>query len=212
MSLDIPPGIRAVLFDVYGTLLDGPRHSDRGPRMAEVARRFGLRHDFDLAAAFDEAVAASHRASDDPFPEIDVREIWSSIFPDLGDPGSLALEMEEAVHPVDRLAEGTRLLARAAGLGLHLGIVSNAQTYTRQLMARHFPECWPRFRGDLLAFSYEHRISKPDPRLFQCATAPLFDEGILPREILMIGDSLENDIVPARALGLRALHLPGPTA
>lgn len=205
--VELPGDIRAVLFDIYGTLLDGPRHADRNQRVAAVAERFGLKPRIDLEVAFDLAVARAHRVSPDPYPEVDVREIWLEIFPGLTGPDAFALEVEDAIHPVTILETGHTLFREAVERGLPVGIVSNAQAYTRELMSRHFPDLWAHVRPDLLAFSYEHRISKPDARLFEKALAPLINEDISIGDVLMIGDSMEKDITPARSLGLRALHL-----
>ncbi len=207
MNPTIPSDARAVLFDVYGTLLEGRRLPDRGSRMAEVARHFGLTHDSPLDFAFDRTVAAFHRASPDPWPEIDVREIWAEIFPGLDDVERFALEMEDAIHPVRPTSWAADLLDQTFERGLPAGIVSNAQAYTRVLMQRHFPRHWPHFRPDLLAFSYEHRIAKPDLRLFRKALAPLIAESIDPARIVMIGDSPENDHAPAQSLGLLSIAL-----
>lgn len=204
----IAAGIRAVFFDVYGTLLDGTRHPDRHERMAAVAERFGVKAECRIDEAFDRAVAAAHRASGEPFPEIDVRALWRLIFPALTETDAFALEIEEAVHPVIVHEEGAEILHQAVQQGLPIGIISNAQAYTRVLLKRHFPDVWPCLRKDLMAFSYEHRIAKPDRRLFEEAIRPLIHEGLSPGEILMVGDSPTHDIQPAEALGLRTLLLP----
>lgn len=209
MSPTIPTSTRAVLFDIYGTLLDGPRHPDRAVRMAEVARRFGLHHPSPLDEAWDRAVAAAHRISPEPWPEIDARELWRTLFPGLREAASLALEMEHAIHPVAPTPWAHDLLDQALDLGIPLGIVSNAQAYTRSLMRRHFPGHWPRFDPRLLAFSYEHGIAKPDPRLFQVALRPLLAAGIDRGDILLIGDSEPHDAVPARQLGLGFRRVSG---
>ncbi|MHB8383502.1 MAG: HAD family hydrolase [Candidatus Binataceae bacterium] len=45
-------------------------------------------------------------------------------------------------------------------------------------------------------------FGKPDPRIFQAALKSL---GAVPAEAAMVGDSLEKDCAPARALGLRTV-------
>ena len=57
------------------------------------------------------------------------------------------------------------------------------------------------FHPALRFFSFEHGFSKPDPHVFQLLTARLGALGIAPEETLMVGDRLDNDIVPARAFG-----------
>ncbi len=59
--------------------------------------------------------------------------------------------------------------------------------------------------------SYEHlHFAKPQPEYFAEILARL---GRQPEEALMIGDSLENEILPAHRLGMSVFHvvnLPGP--
>jgi HAD superfamily hydrolase (TIGR01549 family) len=52
-------------------------------------------------------------------------------------------------------------------------------------------------------------VRKPDPRIFELAMAQV---GVGATETLYVGDSLEQDIAPARALGLRTAWLMPPLA
>ena len=52
---------------------------------------------------------------------------------------------------------------------------------------------------DSVASSSELRVAKPDPRLFLLALA---QAGCMPADAVMIGDRLDNDIGPARLLGM----------
>ena len=47
-------------------------------------------------------------------------------------------------------------------------------------------------------------IRKPDPQIFQLGIEAL---GMSPEEVTVVGDSLENDILPARQLGCFAIWL-----
>lgn len=63
--------------------------------------------------------------------------------------------------------------------------------------------------GDLIPeqtrfFSFREGFAKPDRRLFIRACEKL---GVKPEDCWMIGDSLENDILPARAIGMRTVLL-----
>jgi FMN phosphatase YigB (HAD superfamily) len=203
-----PATIQAVLFDVYGTLLQGRRTADREGPMTEVARRFGLPIGRPIAPLWDAAVEQAHAQSPEPYPEIDARSIWQDVFPDLGDPDQLALAMEEAIHPVRPTPWAADLLEHAVRQGCRLGIVSNAQAYTKTLLARHFPTFWPRFEPCLCAFSHEHGIAKPDLRLFHHALRPLLADGLSPGQVLMTGDSDACDAQPAAQLGLPFLLVP----
>src|SRR5450759_3298768 len=79
-------------------------------------------------------------------------------------------------------------------------IVSNAQrVFTKQEL--RFLGLYDRFNFGII--SSDHRIKKPDTRLFSMA----FDRlGFEPWEVLSIGDTPENDIYPPQSLGMNAMH------
>ena len=57
---------------------------------------------------------------------------------------------------------------------------------------------------DLVVASAEEGVSKPDPRLFEIA----LDRAHCPaHEALMVGDRIDNDVRPARALGMHTVWL-----
>lgn len=55
---------------------------------------------------------------------------------------------------------------------------------------------------DLIVASAEEGISKPDRRIFEIA---LKRSGCKPNEAVMIGDRIDNDIVPAKLLGMHTI-------
>ena len=57
---------------------------------------------------------------------------------------------------------------------------------------------------DLVAASAEEGTAKPDPRLFEIA---LERAGCAPHEAVMVGDRIDNDVRPARALGMGTVWL-----
>ncbi len=63
----------------------------------------------------------------------------------------------------------------------------------------------PYFQTILISGDPDVVVCKPNPRIFQMACERLEVE---PREVLMIGDNLEQDIQGARALGMQAVHRP----
>ena len=56
----------------------------------------------------------------------------------------------------------------------------------------------------MILSSEEEGISKPDPELFRRAIARA---GCLPEEACMIGDRPDNDIAPAKAIGLHTVRI-----
>lgn len=199
--------LKAVLLDVYGTLVDGPRIADPEAALSELlASRDISPPACSLGQALAREIAREHAASTDPHPEVDIRELWQRLLPGLRDPDDFALAAEQAVHPVTLLPGARRAIRACHDAGLVLGIVSNAQAYTRALLDRLLG---PEFRlldPGLLVFSYEHRTAKPGARIFRLALDRLAAHGIAAHETLMIGDSLTHDIEPARALDLHVHH------
>ena len=55
-----------------------------------------------------------------------------------------------------------------------------------------------------VASSWEAGFTKPDPAVFQYA---LSLAGCAPEEAVMIGDRLDNDVFPAKALGMKTVWL-----
>jgi putative hydrolase of the HAD superfamily len=94
------------------------------------------------------------------------------------------------------------LLRRLRERGLSLGIVANQPEAVRERLMRAGI-------GDLFAYqglSGFTGFSKPDPRAFQAAAEAL---GVTPADCIMVGDRIDNDIVPAKALGMAAILLRG---
>jgi putative hydrolase of the HAD superfamily len=92
------------------------------------------------------------------------------------------------------------LLRRLSECGLRLGIVANQPQAARERLARAGI-------GDLFGhqgLSGFTGFSKPDPRAFQAAAAAL---GVAPADCIMVGDRIDNDIAPAKALGMAAILL-----
>ena len=50
-------------------------------------------------------------------------------------------------------------------------------------------------------------VSKPDPAFFRLALEQL---GLVPEEVIFIGDSYERDMIPTRELGMKTIWLKGP--
>ncbi len=128
----------------------------------------------------EESVAASIEA--------DVRALWLGLDPDLY--RRWTKPFPDSAAFLDGLAEdGHRLLLAS----------NNEQRALDRLeelgLLRHFSQ---REVSDTLG------LSKPDPRFFR---AILGAAGADPRDGLMVGDRLGNDIAPAKALGMKTLRL-----
>ena len=68
-------------------------------------------------------------------------------------------------------------------------------------------EEWIRAQGldvDLVASSARWGVEKPSPAFFERIVA---ESGLEPGELAYVGDRVDNDVVPARAAGLVAVHV-----
>ena len=80
--------------------------------------------------------------------------------------------------------------------GLKLGLVSNGIRDLHDFVAHH------RLDVDAIVDSRTHGRVKPHPTIFQAALDRL---GVAADEAVMVGDSLEEDVDGARALGMHAI-------
>lgn len=204
--------VRAVLFDCYDTLLDisvdeGSLSSYR--TLSTWAAYQGVRiTPEDLREEYRGRVAAAMAQSTEVHPEVRVEEIFAGICRD------------HAVWPVDetilgvlfarsfRAATVRRLCAfpRSRRLlsslyGYPLGVVSNGQRVFSEVELRMFGLA-PFFQA--VVFSSDVGCKKPDERIFRVALRRI---GVEPGEAFFIGDSMTNDILPARRLGMQALPI-----
>jgi putative hydrolase of the HAD superfamily len=89
-------------------------------------------------------------------------------------------------------------LAALRAHGLRLGLVSNGQRDLEEFAEHHELDV------DVCVGSMHHGYVKPHASIFEAALEAL---GVEPAEAAMVGDSTEDDIEGARALGMRAVLL-----
>jgi putative hydrolase of the HAD superfamily len=231
--------VRAVLFDLYGTLfVSGSGEVGTTRQAASQAAIDGAAEamnvcpgqTLDGAAELMQArIRAVHaeitRHHGIDFPEIQIAEIWSDVFAELArrsvlpetvdlaaiDYGQFAIEYEARANPCWPMPHLEECLAELRGRGLLLGIVSNAQSYTPllfpALLGRSAEQCG--FDRDLQFYSYQHGFAKPGLPLFALAVRALARRDIAPRQVLVVGNDLLNDIAPASRLGLHTALFAG---
>ena len=219
--------IRAVIFDIYGTLLDvGPPPPDADARWQRLCRDL-LRAEprlspLQFSVASSQVIARHHQAAQArgiPWPEVHWPSIVAEVMPELAqlsrhDQEQFLFRQIQTGHSTRMAAETAAALRWLKDRPCLLGIASNAQAYTlRELteaLATHALGM-DLFESPLCFWSFDHGFSKPDPHVFQILTARLAALGISPREILMVGDRFDNDIEPAKAHGWRTWQF-GPAA
>ncbi|MEA3276878.1 MAG: HAD family hydrolase [Pseudomonadota bacterium] len=215
-------GIRAVLFDIYGTLvisasgdigLAGEQDEDSAFRTALAS--VGIQGDDAGPEKLKAAIRAAHvvrKAEGVAYPEVDILAIWSSTLGTKQGLEQLAVEYECRVNPVWPMPGLGEVLAELHHRGLVLGIVSNAQFYTSLMLEAFLERPLPAlgFDPDCCAFSYRLLEAKPSTRIYREALVGLEEKhGIEAHEVLYVGNDVRNDIWPASLVGCRTALFAG---
>jgi HAD superfamily hydrolase (TIGR01549 family) len=197
--------VAAVLFDVDFTLCR-PGPELRPEAYAERGRAFDLRLDPDL---FEPSRRASLAVLQRHPELVHEDELWiafsEQIIRGMGGEGAGVRALAEAMvlawerpEHFELYDDVLPLVSELRRHGLKLGLVSNTARDLPAFVAHH------RLDVDVAIDSREHGKTKPDPSIFSAALAAL---GTLPENAAMVGDSPEDDVAGARALGLRAYLL-----
>jgi putative hydrolase of the HAD superfamily len=186
--------LRAVVFDLWGTLVDWPFHEWNAYKR-EFAARLGMAPD-----RFDVLWQETY-----PLRETGRLAEALRIF---GADDGLAAEFTERRRDVIRKA----LVPSPATLdtldelrkrGLGLGLIS--------VCSEEVPHAWPEtpFAGrfDAAVFSAVCGLMKPDPRIYLLATGEL---GVEPHEALFVGDGANDELAGAERVGMRPVLIHRP--
>jgi putative hydrolase of the HAD superfamily len=197
--------LAAVLFDVDFTLArPGPELGGEGFRRA--GERHGLRLDPDrYEEARLGAIADLQR-----HPElVHDGEVWLAFTEDVlrrmgGDPVRARACAAELVRGWEQhenfflYDDALPALEAVRAHGLKVGLVSNGQRDLEEFAAHH------RLEVDVAVGSLAHGRQKPHPSIFEAALGAL---GVTAAQAAMVGDSAEDDIAGAAALGMTAILL-----
>lgn len=181
--------LKVVFFDLWNTLVYDPSHEEH-ERIAELLG-FEDRHEFwnyldknffDTKVTFYEFVQRMMKERNLPEDTLGkVEKIWKktrinvSLFP-------------ETLGVLERLKDKYKLV-----------LLSNtAEKEGKEIIERF----GLRKYFDKILISGKIGLAKPNPRIFEMI---LNEFDVEPEEILVVGDNLEMDIIPARTLGMRGI-------
>ena len=197
--------LRAVIFDVDFTL------ARPGPELgAEGYRKVGERHGLTLdPARYEESRLAAIDSLQRHPDHVHDDELWIAFTEQIvrgmggGEEGARACA-EELVRAWERherftlYEDALPALAALREHGLKIGLISNGSRDLDEFVDHHGLD------ADCVVGSRAFGRTKPHPEIFLHALALLEVE---PEEAAMIGDSYEDDIEGARALGMKAFLL-----
>jgi putative hydrolase of the HAD superfamily len=220
--------VRAVLFDVYGTLFvsgsgdlstagGSPAESANGRTpAADLLARYGIdREPEQVEHAFVKRIQQEHtrlKQQGIDHPEVRYEQVWAEVLGLHGeDAFRFALEHELLRNPVWPMPGGAELIEQLAGSGLVLGIVSNAQSFTPLL----FPALLGgepaelEFARELVFYSYRSGRAKPSESFFREAATALNRMGILQSQTVYVGNDMRNDVYAAGRAGFQTVLFAG---
>ncbi len=181
--------IKAIFFDIGGVLV---RTTDLEPRR-KWERRFGLR-DWALQDLFFNSpvgqAAQIGRAT--------TADAWAHVAATLDLDAAELQQLQADFWRGDTFDESLLALVRGLRTRYKTGVISNALPDARAMFGGRLNDDL----FDVLVFSSEEGVKKPDPEIFLRALARL---GVDAGESIFVDDVLEN-VEAARSLGLHSIH------
>jgi putative hydrolase of the HAD superfamily len=203
------PELKAVLFDVYGTLagFDPPREQIQ----AQAASKFGLEvtvEGIDAGYHLADEFMTSQNATK-PVRTMNGNEQWAffSRFEqlvlegaghevDLELAGEIWAEIRKQEYRIALFPDVLEGLDRLRESGLVVGVVSNMNASSQRLC----DDMGLTGHVDFAVTSGETGVEKPDQRIFEAA---LVKAGVGAAEAMLVGDQLESDILGAQSAGIQ---------
>jgi FMN phosphatase YigB (HAD superfamily) len=248
------PQVRAVLWNVYGTLVALPggelwfehpqpfvmnvaleKTIQEFKMWGSMSRKPGQPSEY-LAQIYAQLLA-EHRIAPgggEKYPEVASDRLWEGVIKkllqkdykfDAGFFGSLNEFSRKVAYFFHASLQGTACYPGAAAAlrhvaqsGLTQGLLADGQCFTLVQLQRGLTaedesaKLGGLLEPDCVSLSYDVRGRKPSERLFRHALAGLARLGLAPAQVLHVGSRMQQDLIPARRLGLRTALFAGDKA
>ena len=223
--LAVFPDIKAVLFDIYGTLFisgsgDVGVSKERSRKLSvldDLMTKFSVKEPADhILERFYLEINKTHeqlKKNGIEVPEVNIDLIWMDVlgFSDIDRARAFAVEFELINNPVYPMPNMAEVLGKLGKKDIALGIISNAQFFTpllfKWLLGKTPIELG--FDPDLTIYSYQHDTAKPSRFLFSLAASKLSERGMPAGSVLYIGNDMLNDIYAAKLAGFKTALFAG---
>jgi hypothetical protein len=248
------PEVRAVLWNVYGTLLaisggdlvfEHPQPFVMSVALDKTLQEFKMWPSMSrkpgqpseyLSQIYDLVLIEQRTVPSGPekFPEVVSDRLWEAIIKkllqkdykwDAGFFGSLNEFSRKVAYFFHASLQGTACypgaadaLRHVAKKGLIQGLLADGQCFTVVQLQRGLSRQDPNFSLEglvdpgLRTLSYEVRGRKPSERLFRHALSALARHNLEPGQVLHVGSRVQQDLAPARRLGMRTALFAGDRA
>jgi len=186
MSMENSAMIKAVLFDGYGTLLRLTRDSNP---YALLLRNC---YQFNFESAKHSAMTQQTNSLYDFTHLVRINHPYNL--------DNLERELKHDLNSAQLYPETLDAINKLKLNNIKVGLISNLATpYIKPFKTLGLIELL-----DVVHFSCEVGLKKPDPEIFHSALSTL---GLTASDAVMIGDSMNSDVLGARKAGLIAYHL-----
>ena len=216
--------VRAVLFDIYGTLfisgsgdVQSSREKISALKLEALMKSCDLnRNAQEVTARYFEEIDKAHRLLREEgvdYPEVEIDLIWMKVL-DIDNrqfAKRFALEFESIFNPVWPMPGISELFRSLKEKNILMGVISNAQFFTPMLFKAFMGSCPEElgFSTDLMYYSFEHRYAKPSTRLYLKAKRVLELKSVAAEYTLYVGNDMLNDIYPADTVGFQTALFAG---
>lgn len=178
--------IRAVIFDLYGTLLQLQQDSKPYFQLAQRCSHGNVRTGIEIA------LTTENPRLGDFASRIGLRQV--------GDLHSLEVTMQDDIASTRPYSDSLPTLRHLKELGIGTGVISNLATPYKQPYFDHELAALI----DVAVFSCDCGLIKPDSRIYHLALKLV---GTRACETLMVGDSFKSDVQGPSMIGIKGIHL-----
>lgn len=238
--------LRAVVFDIYGTLMisasgdvdeaqlksDHLLHALQNAHIWINVINYMRKKDLldNMLLEFRGMVVDFHKCQRErgvSYPEIDVLALWARVLDKVDKMGFISMdglteirrmtfEFELYSNPVYPMPGMHDIILELSKRKVPLGIVSNAQFYTPQIMNFFLSGRYRQvleidyFDPALTVYSFRMMKAKPDESLYRYLLLPLKERyGLKPSQVLYVGNDMLKDIWPAGRVGFKTALFAG---
>lgn len=202
----MPDRPEAVLFDMGGVLLDAADRWDADGFNRSFPDGLPIEAPLDWFLDLSESILSTFIAIPPPRPAIDIGPFVAAALRECGPDvtpeaialwhGILAQWESRPIYPFVR-----DTLGQLQAMGFRMGVISN-NVVSGPCLEDHFRHEGIADYFDVIVFSANFGVNKPDPRIFRHALEGL---GVSPEKAWYVGDKPQRDVCGAHTVGMTAV-------